>query len=288
MSLFCKYFRRRGRYFAVILFSIFFVSCGGPKVIPDKQLVQIFHDLYLVNSVAGQSAVKFDSLNIYEPVLESYGYTSDDFRNTIGTFARRKSASLSNDIVEPVMELLRVEAERYKHRVAMVDTVAGIARRKFATRVLSRDRIAARRVADTGRLRISLPVGEGTYEVSYSYLVDSTDLNGTLRTNVYVVDSEGERVASNLYRLGRAGRGRTTQTVRTDTAARRMVIVLGSYPAKGIRTPSLTVDSLVVTRFLPDRVAVDSLAREWLDYFVRDVLRAEELRPEFDTPRVSR
>lgn len=247
---------------------------------PDDELVLIFHDLYLVNAYASQSSSRVDTLNIYEPVFARYGYTSEDIRHTIGSFARRKSASLSNDIVQPAMEMLRVESEGYSHRLAMVDTVAEIAKRRFAREVLSRRSIVVRRVADTARLRFTIPAEAGSYDVAFSYLVDSTDRNGTLRTDIHTTDRRGKYLNGDIYRLGREGWGRATQTVMADTAARRLVIDLNGYPGRAVSTPSMRVDSLVVTHYLPDSVAVDSLARDWLGYFAREFLAGRLSEPE--------
>jgi hypothetical protein len=104
-------------------------------VIPDDKLAQIFHDIYLVNGYVSQSGLKVDSLNIYEPILEAHGYTSEDVQYTIGNFAKRKSARLSDDVVGVASEMLRRESNFYRGRLAIRDTIAAIARRKYADTV---------------------------------------------------------------------------------------------------------------------------------------------------------
>lgn len=263
------------RLFAISV--LIFVGCGGPKEIPDDELVGIFHDIYLTNAVAARQTVNFDSLSIYEPVFSHRGYTSEDVRHTIGNFAKRRSASISEDIVGRAMEQLQTEERVYSDRLAALDTVAVIARDRFRREVLARDEIVVRRVADTGRLRIVVPAEAGSYRVDYGYLVDSLDENtGVLRTDTYIVDSRGRRIEAETYRLGRTGHGTVSQSLTTDTAARRLVIDLNPYTARGVRRPSFTVDSLRVIHYLPEQVAFDSLQREWFDYFGRNADRGSE------------
>ncbi len=154
------------------------------------------------------------------------------------------------------MEILQAESGAYNHRLAAIDTIARRARDKYAEEVYFERSIRVRRVADTGRLRIVLPVREGSYEVDFKYMVDSTDRNGSLRVDI----------GGNSRRLVREERTRMTVTVDTDTTTRRLVIDLNPYPRNDVKTPALTIDSLKVTYRLPAAVAIDSMARELFRY----------------------
>ena len=45
------------------------VGCDGPKDIPDRDLVNIFHDAYVANAYIVEGKIASDSLYIYEPIF---------------------------------------------------------------------------------------------------------------------------------------------------------------------------------------------------------------------------
>ncbi len=238
-------------------------GCRGPKIIPDRELAQIFHDIYLVNSYVGQNNIRLDSLNIYEPVFSSYGYTSEDIQYTIGNFAKRKSARLSDDVVEVASQMLRAESRLYHRRIEISDSVALVARKTFAEQIYFDSLIRVRRVADTSRLRITIEdIRPGTYEVSYGYFLDSLDRNTPLRTGIWLVDSTGRQSSASQQRLDRGVQRRVQTTVTATDGHRRLVVLLNGYP-RGMTTPNLTIDSLSVTYYLPEGIAVRKLRRSW-------------------------
>lgn len=249
------------RHISLLFLSFFLASCGGPRIIPDGELAEIFRDVYLVNSYVTQRGMRVDSMNIYEPVFAKYGYTSEDVQYTIGNFAKRKSARLSDDVVEVAGGMLRSQSESWRRRVAMGDTIAGLARERFADTVFLRDRIGVRRVADTARLRIRVEdLRPGSYEVSYRFTVDSADANAPLSANVWLRDSVGRRSGMSTRRMGRGESGRTVTMMTVEARHQRLEMLLGVYP-RGMSTPGLAIDSLRVRRFMADEEAVRLLAR---------------------------
>ena len=237
------------------------VACSGPKIVPDRELAQIFHDIYLVNTYVGQSTLNIDSLNIYEPVFASYGYTSEDIQYTIGNFAKRKSARLSDDVVEVASNMLFAESRQWSHRVKIRDTIALIAKEKFAEQVYADSLIRVRRVADTSRLRIVIPdIRPGSYEVTYGYLVDSLDRNPPIRVDAWLEDVDGRRSGSAQRRLDRQRHETVSATLTATEKDRRLVLALNGY-AKDMSTPNLTIDSLTVMYYLPEEDAVRRLSR---------------------------
>jgi len=134
-----------------ILFLLLVLSaaaCSRPRIIPDEQLAAIFRDAYLTNAYVSREQIDTDSLKLYEPVFDRYGYTAEDVYYTIGNFSRRKSARLS-DVVERAIVLLDTEGARYDHEVAVLDTIDRVARRT-ATRTLRTDTLLrVERLRDT-------------------------------------------------------------------------------------------------------------------------------------------
>ena len=97
------------RYLKTFVVLLFLVACDSPKTIPNDDLANIFHDALLTNAYISQKSVKYDSLNIYEPILAKYGYTKEDMQYTLENFLRQKSAHLS-DVITDVNDRLAREA----------------------------------------------------------------------------------------------------------------------------------------------------------------------------------
>jgi hypothetical protein len=89
---------------AMLLTSI---GCQQTREIPDEDLIKIFHDAYLANAYMGEKGINEDSLFLYEPIFERYGYSVEDMQNTLKTFSKRKSALLSDLMVEVSKQLER-------------------------------------------------------------------------------------------------------------------------------------------------------------------------------------
>ena len=196
------------------------VGCRRHKIIPDKELGEIFHDALLTNSYIDYRNLDIDSLNIYEPIFERHGYTTDDVRYTIANFSRRKSARLS-DVAEYMILLLDREARELNRRVVILDTIDNAARR-FASRTLIADTmIRASTAADSSKLRFSverIPAGE--YEISAHYKLDSLDNTAGRRIRVEWVlpDSSRRTATSGTVIRGKSSHFSQTLTVKATTS----------------------------------------------------------------------
>jgi hypothetical protein len=260
------------QFSTLLLILILSSSCAKTKIVPDDKLSQIFRDIYLTNAYNQQHHTPhLDSLNIYEPVFAKYGYTTRDVQFTIGNFAKRKSARLS-DVVDTTIDLLDGENRFYQGRIAVYDTIGRIARERYAKTVYSDSLISVRKTADTARLRIVIPLVDksGTYEVAYDYLIDSVDTN-VLRVNHYLLNDHDRQSGNNSRRLRRLEKERVTATFTPNDTHRKLVLDLNGYPDK-MTTPGLTITDLTVRHFLSDQVARDSMARSWFDYRAVDTL----------------
>lgn len=249
-------------------------SCSKPKIIPDDELAEIFRDAFVVNAYTQiEHIANLDSLNIYEPIFAEYGYTSEDVQFTIGNFAKRKSARLSG-IVDNAIDMLAAQNNFYKRRVAIVDSISLIARERYAAVVYTDTLISARQISDTSKLKIVIPIDRpGTYEVSYRYFIDTIDHNHNIRASHYLLDNRNRQSSTNTRRMKRFERDRFTSTFTADGNHRKLVIDLNGYAEKDkITRPHLTVDTLVVKRFLPNRVALDSMGKSWIDHSGTDTI----------------
>lgn len=237
-------------------------GCGRPRAIPDDTLAQIFKESFLANAYYGtHSFVPTDSIDIYRPILEKYGYTHKDLERTIADFSKQKSAKLS-DILEQAIKELQADLDYYNERVAVLDTVNARAARMFSREVYFVEQIAARKIADTAKLRITIPVEPGKYHISYTYYIDSLDQNRSLQTIYSLIDSTGRlrNISSTWLNLRR--RQQQSTEIETSTGDRKLEILFGAYK-KDMTKPHLTVDSLRIIHFLPIDVALDSVIRKF-------------------------
>lgn len=236
-------------------------ACARERIIPDGQLARIFRDAYLINAYAADQNIRTDSLEIYEPVFRRYGYTTEDVRNTIGSFSRRKSAKLS-DVVEQSIALLEQENDYYKYEVGVLDTINSVARRRYTRTLLADSLIRVGTLRDTARLRIRMPeIRPGEYVVSVAYLIDSLDDNRNVRAAFWLEDAEGRRREENSNLLRRRQRSEIRRTLRADSTSRLLVLELYRNGER-LRRPDVTFYDLEVRYTPPTEAAVDSLYKD--------------------------
>ncbi len=238
-------------------------GCSRPREIPDDKLQAIFSDIFLVNAYTNTHHMLLDSMDIYSPVLERYGYKPRDLAYTIRHFSTRKSSRLS-DIIDRSVEALTKEYDYYAYRVGVLDTIDNIARRRFADTVYRDTLIRVTSLRDTSRLRIRIPAREGQYTIWYAYTIDSLDRGGQ-RANHTVTDSTGRQLAARTNWMRRDRRGTFSATLDAPAEASGLDLLLGDYRGEN-KSPRLRIDSLVVVYYLPLKQALDSLTRSIVDY----------------------
>ena len=252
------------RMAASAAFVLLLSACARHKIIPDDTLAQIFHDAFLTNAYIGNGNVKTDSLRIYEPIFARYGYTTDDVHYTIGNFSKRKSARLG-DVVELAIEMLEAEGRYYNREVAVLDTIDNVARRSFTRTVYADSLIRVGSLRDTARLRFSVDVRPGEYNLSLKYLVDSLDRNEKgLRGVVWLERRDSTRTNVYTTTLRRDRQENFTRRFTVDTTHRRLWVDFIEFRGKPQR-PSLTVSDLKIDYTPETSAAVDSLYMQQLD-----------------------
>lgn len=256
------------------------VGCNKPKVISDRELSLIFHDAMLTNSYIKNVAVtKSDSVNIYEPILASYGYTVEDLQYTLVNFSRRKSARLS-DVAEEMILRLEREAMVLQHQVSILDTIDNVARRHFTQHLLDKSNIKVTKDADSLMLRFDIPiVGPGDYRFECSYTLDSLDKTTGRR---YHIDWLRQDSTTNLAGSGSLTQGtdRTfnhTYTVRETDKSLGFILSLDYVQERKVQkgrpsivknkrnTPRITVENVKVIYTPAAAQSVERLYKEQLD-----------------------
>ena len=245
------------------------VACARHRIIPDKTLADIFHDAFLTNAYLDNRRFNTDSLDIYTPIFEKYGYSVEDVRYTIGNFSKRKNARLG-DVVEETIKILEEEGLYYEREAAVLDTIDNIARRTFRREVYTDTLIHASRLKDTALLRFTIDnIRPGEYRIEYDYIVDSLDESSS-RRSVFLFEradsSTFGRQQQNLYRNNRVEH--VSRTMNPDSTVRRIKVDLMDFTQprnkKKIEHFGIKITDLHVV-YTPDaESAVDSLYEQQL------------------------
>lgn len=265
----------------VAALAVMTTACKRHTVIPDDELALIFHDAFLTNAYVERMSPSLDSINLYAPIFESYGYTTEDVQYTIGNFSKRKSARLS-DVVEAAIALLEEEGKYYDREVAALDTIKQVAQRTARREVYHRDRLRVRSLADTAKMHIKIDVEPGSYEIRYEYLIDSLDENQRLQRRSWLKTTTSSAAQMQYYSLRRLSNEETSRTFTVDTAARELHIQLISFPEKAKR-PSMTVTNLSIYHTPVPNEAIRRLYEQQLkvrifaDEFLRAAIRKDSL-----------
>lgn len=248
----------------LILIIVGTVGCNRPKTISDHDLQLILQEVFLVNAYCSSNPTNCDSIDIYEPILEKYGYTATDMRYTIGNYSKRKSSRLTDVIEEAIVGLER-ESKIYNDAVAVLDTIDLIAAERFKKIVYQDSLLKITNIRDTSKLRITLPVDDGRYTIAYNYRFDSSDVNYGLRGTFYIQDSAKRAIASNTAWLRTYSREKVNVTLESSDRGRKLYATVVAYN-KNATAPNVTIDSLFIVHYLPKKVALDSMNRILMDY----------------------
>ena len=247
------------RYFGIYVLKLIVVllcasmlsACKGYKQIPEDTLASIFKDMYLLNAYVDKHSLfqPLDSVDIYEPVLQRYGYTTKDFKNTIVDESKRKSFRLT-DIVDRAIAMLEREQLSVQESVRRIDYIDSLALAVSTKEIYRRDSaITIRNKADSLNMRLAIPLTDDEYsgklEISYFYTLDSLDDNKDLMNKHFIVDAAGNQRNSTSIRLQKRKNARYNTNLSVMEDADSLVMTFGNYQA-GAKRMGLTIDSLVV------------------------------------------
>lgn len=239
----------------IVALTLAVCGCSKSKVIPDRELESITREMYLVNAYAKSQHISTDSLDIYTPILAKHGYTQDDFFNTLANFQKRKSARLS-DVIESTITSLESMANGYEQKLKNLNYIDSLAKAMCSREVMNVDKIRVRRMKDTTRLVLSLPIRDkGEYVISYNYHIDTLDKNLRLQSTQWTVDKDGNRNHYLRTTLTRGERTEYNTTLRPREGAIEYHIQFADY-AKREEKPHITIDSVRITYLPPTEEAL--------------------------------
>ena len=239
------------------------VGCSGPKAIPDRDLVKIFHDAFLANAYIAECNITEDSLLLYEPILARYGYTVEDMQHTVNTIASRKSSRLS-DLVGEASTMLEEESKLYSYQLRVLDTIDNVAKRNYTRVMYSDSLIRVRRLSDSTQLQITLKdLVPGEYTVEFEYYIDTTDENRNSRVEAYLKLEDGTQALRHTMMLSRYRDAKYTRKFMTDTSHKELYVNIFYHPgSEEPKKPDVKVQNFKITRVIPTEQAVDSLFLE--------------------------
>lgn len=242
------------------------VACSGPRVIPDNILIDIFHDAYIANAYIDECNINSDSLYIYEPIFERYGYTMDDLQHTIMTFTERKSAMLS-DLMHEVNSRIDAESKVENRKMIILDTIDNIAKRVYTRTIYSDTLIRVKHMRDTTKLRITISdLIPAEYSVSFDYLIDSLDENRNSRIEAYLLTYDTVQTLRHTMMLSRYREASYSRKFKADTVHRELYIDMFYHPeTEESKLPDITIKNFKVVRVLDTEQSVDSLYHEQLN-----------------------
>ena len=260
----------------LILLSV--VSCSRKKVIDDQTLAKIFSEAYISNAYLGIKYFNIDSVQIYEPILDRYGFTPEDFRYTIGNFSRRKSAQLGR-VLKDAEEQIKKIADVYEREVVILDTIQNVAVRTMQRVVHKDSLISVKKLADTSKLKLVIdPLQPGMYSVRYKYNCTKEQIKEkkgkkkdlSLRGVINIETSTGTHANNYAYNL--RDEENIRRTISTDTAAKRLVITFAkpADPTQKMRKPNITISDFIIEYTPEEKLAIDSLFKRYIDIKIFD------------------
>ena len=106
----------------IILFSLLFFSCGKDvtrmnrkNLIKKEDFVDILVEMHMIDAITNQPEYyrkyeDVDSIDLYGPIFQKYGYDKADFDSTWHNYSRRQDLYL--EIYDQVMLELNYELDR--------------------------------------------------------------------------------------------------------------------------------------------------------------------------------
>ena len=282
------------RIFTILLLvaMISTMGCNKKNVIPDDTLADIFHDAFVANAYINDTRLNLDSLEVYEPIFNRYGYTAKDVIYTVGNFSRRKSARLGS-VVEQAISRLEKESQFYSKKVVILDTIRNVAIRSFTRRIYEDTLITAKKWADSTNLYIEIsPIHPGDYSINYNYTCQGDMEKWPRRAEFFFEDEHNMR--SGLTSTSLRNVGKIHRTLVAGKQHKSLLINLGKLKRKGKqRHPkdnNITIRNLSVTYKPKEGTAIDSLFARYVDIKIFAdgfLIKKDSLALSPDSTRVS-
>lgn len=162
-----------------IIITISFIACSGYKQIPEEKMQAIISETLISEAVINritpnmdiEERTKYDSMDIYAPILAKHGYNIGDFKYTITKLAMRKSNPLDNIFQNVALEIERYNAQandKYR-RVLYYDSIATL---YYVDTIYRKDTTITGKLAKFKILLKQVPAGKYVVEFDYKTVKD--------------------------------------------------------------------------------------------------------------------
>lgn len=242
----------------ILLTSALLFSCNKTKTIPEDKMALIIRDILVSNSYVVEKlsrTISRDSIDIYTPIFDKYGYKASDFQHTLDGMTTRKSSRFSQ-LIDQAIEEIRIIDGSVKFVVRQREYMDSIIISKYTDTVFVRDSLITITSKRNEMNVYSMAVKPGTYNVSFYYLIDSAD-NKAYRARRHIKDTLGRQVQSNFERLVIKGKKTKTAFSVTASPAADSLVLAFVNNIEQQKDGKIEIDSLVVSYYGP----IDSLRR---------------------------
>jgi|GEM_PF-1918459 hypothetical protein len=121
------------KYHIIYILTLFVLLCScSDRKIPQEKLPQIIAELHLADKYANeilgmQEALFLDSVKIYEPVFNKYGYTSEDYKKTIDRYiSRPKKLRTYFESAKSILEEQKIAIQAKVAEHMKMDSIIGV------------------------------------------------------------------------------------------------------------------------------------------------------------------
>jgi hypothetical protein len=167
------------RKFYIVFILIAFISCSKQRIIPEETLVEIVYKMYITDAVLvthSSSILLQDSMKIYEPLVEKFGYNFDDLRRTFLQYTAQDGKLQS--VLDKVNQKIAAEKEIYQ-------PIARIEKLSENMNVGADSISVVSRTVNKHNIEVKLSE-QGVYDVSASYFFYKNDSTKNPRMSVWL------------------------------------------------------------------------------------------------------
>ncbi|MDR1130050.1 MAG: DUF4296 domain-containing protein, partial [Prevotellaceae bacterium] len=166
------------RLYIVFILTVL-ISCSKQKIIPEKVLVEIVYKMQITDAVLSThepSIFHKDSMRIYEPVVEKFGYSLEDLRRTFLKYADQdgKLQSVLSEVS------LKIENEK-----KIYQPIARIEKLSENMNIGADSVSVVSRTVNKHSVEIRLSE-QGVYDISASYFFYQNDSTENPRMSVWL------------------------------------------------------------------------------------------------------
>lgn len=167
--------------------ALFFLGCSGNTIIPKKDMILILKQIYMTDGVVSISESNLaykDTIAYYEPILEKYGYTTEQFDSSIKYYARR------TEELDELLDKVILELSKQQELLDKADLAADL----LSDSVSDQNNLWPHKTkwdmtidhTSNPSLSFSIPAkGLGVYTVSFDAQVFPQDKSEETRTHLY-------------------------------------------------------------------------------------------------------